>query len=336
MPADALEKWKETIIAAQRAWVSLQGERLRGGGIRMVGRLRRQQAQTACLYAHTAAAGRGPQVAVPRPVGSRGANAGRRPAASASLAKSPHSAILPRSKAYANRTPAFGARGRSGVIGRARKTKIRSRPCITMGPGFPEEAPWRRRSGNRWRKNLPRFRASRSATRPRCSNSPRTITALDELETDVGRFATLHDQSDDLQAFIRSPVYTAEEQVRAIEAVLDQAGIGGHVANFFKVVAGNRRLFAMPEIIAAFRRAARQAPRRGHRRGDQRRAAVATRMSRRSRTRSRRRSARTSRSTRSVDPSLIGGLIVKVGSRMIDASLRTKLSSLKLAMKEVG
>ena len=230
---------------------------------------------------------------------------------------------------------AFGAQGRSGLVGRARKTKIRSRPCITRGPGFPAEAPWRRRSGNRWRKNLPRLRASRSATRPRFSISPRTIKALAELEADVGRFATLHDQSDDLQAFIRSPVYRAEEQVRVIEAVLKQAGIGGLVANFFKVVARNRRLDAAPEIIAAFRRLL--AKRRGEVTAevtsaeplsDAHVAAIKDALK-----------ASLGKDVTldaRVDPSLIGGLIVKVGSRMVDSSLKTKLSSLKLAMKEVG
>lgn len=159
--------------------------------------------------------------------------------------------------------------------------------------------------------------------------------ALAELENDVGRFATLHDQSDDLQAFIRSPVYSAEEQVRAIEAVLNQAGIGGTVGNFFKVVARNRRLFAAPEIIAAFRRLV--AKRRGNVTAEVTSAeplsdahvaalkdALKASLGK-----------DVTLDTR-VDPSLIGGLIVKVGSRMVDSSLRTKLSSLKLAMKEVG
>jgi F-type H+-transporting ATPase subunit delta len=159
--------------------------------------------------------------------------------------------------------------------------------------------------------------------------------ALAELEADVGRFATLHDQSDDLQAFIRSPVYRAEEQVRVIEAVLKQSGIGGLVANFFKVVARNRRLDAAPEIIAAFRRLL--AKRRGEVTAevtsaeplsDAHVAAIkdALKVS----------LGKDVTLDARVDPSLIGGLIVKVGSRMVDSSLKTKLSSLKLAMKEVG
>lgn len=159
--------------------------------------------------------------------------------------------------------------------------------------------------------------------------------ALNELENDVGRFATLHDSSDDLQAFIRSPVYRAEEQVRAIEAVLKQAGIGGQTANFFKVVAANRRLFATPEIIAAFRRLIAK------RRGEVTAEVTSAEPLSDTHVAALKEALKASLGkdvtldTR-VDPSLIGGLIVKVGSRMIDSSLKTKLSSLKLAMKEVG
>jgi F-type H+-transporting ATPase subunit delta len=159
--------------------------------------------------------------------------------------------------------------------------------------------------------------------------------ALNALENDVGRFATLHDASDDLRAFIRSPVYRAEEQVRAIDAVMREAGIGGLVANFFKVVAQNRRLFATPEIVAAFRRLV--AKHRGEVTAEVTSAEplsevhVAALKDALKATLGK----DVTLDTR-VDPSLIGGLIVKVGSRMIDSSLKTKLSSLKLAMKEVG
>jgi F-type H+-transporting ATPase subunit delta len=159
--------------------------------------------------------------------------------------------------------------------------------------------------------------------------------ALNELENDVGRFATLHDASDDLQAFIRSPVHRAEEQVRAIEAILNQAGIGGLVGNFFKVVAGNGRLFAAPEIIAAFRRLVAK------RRGEVTAEVTSAEPLSDAHVAALKEALKASLGkdvtldTR-VDPSLIGGLIVKVGSRMIDSSVKTKLSSLKLAMKEVG
>ncbi|SDB05058.1 F0F1 ATP synthase subunit delta [Bauldia litoralis] len=159
--------------------------------------------------------------------------------------------------------------------------------------------------------------------------------ALAELEADVGRFASMHDQSDDLQSFIRSPIYSAEEQLRGVSAVLEKAEIKGLVANFFQLVAKNRRLFAVPGIITAFRRM--MAAHRGETTAEVTSAEPLT-------------DAQVSALKAAlkdslgkdvaldarVDPALIGGLIVKVGSRMIDSSLRTKLSSLKLAMKEVG
>ena len=159
--------------------------------------------------------------------------------------------------------------------------------------------------------------------------------ALADLENDVGRFATLHDQSDDLQAFIRSPVYRREEQARAIEAVLKQAGIEGTVANFFKVIARNGRMFAAPAIIAAFRELA------ARRRGEVTAEVTSAEPLSETHLAALKEALKgalgkdVTLDTR-VDPSLIGGLIVKVGSRMIDSSLKTKLTSLKLAMKEVG
>ena len=128
----------------------------------------------------------------------------------------------------------------------------------------------------------------------------------------------------------------AEEQVRAIAAVLDQAGIGGLVANFFKVVA------AQPP---ALRRAPRSSPPSARlvakHRGEV--TAEVTSAEPLSDTHVAALKAALKASLgkdvaleTNVDPSLIGGLIVKVGSRMIDGSLRTKLNSLKLAMKEVG
>ncbi len=159
--------------------------------------------------------------------------------------------------------------------------------------------------------------------------------ALAELEADVGRFATMHDQSDDLQSFIRSPIYSAEEQLRGIAAVLDKAEIKGLVANFMRVVATNRRLFAVPEMITAFRRL--MAAHRGETTAEVTSAEPLTEAQVASLKQALKDSLGkdVALDTR-VDATLIGGLIVKVGSRMINSSLRTKLSSLKLAMKEVG
>ncbi len=159
--------------------------------------------------------------------------------------------------------------------------------------------------------------------------------ALDAIEKDLGRFTALVAESADLARLVKSPVFAADEQARAMGAVLDKAEIGGLVGNFIRVVAGNHRLFVIPEIIAEFRR--RLADHRGEVAADvtsaeplsdkhvaDLKAALKASL------------GKDVALNATVDPALIGGLIVKVGSRMIDGSLRTKLNSLKLAMKEVG
>jgi F-type H+-transporting ATPase subunit delta len=159
--------------------------------------------------------------------------------------------------------------------------------------------------------------------------------ALPAVESDLTNFASLIDESADLKRLVRSPVFSAGDQARAIEAVLAKAGIGGVVSNFAKVAIANRRLFAVPEIITAFKRLA--AKHRGEVAAEvtsaeplsdkhiaDLKAALKASL------------GKDVALAAHVDPSLIGGLIVKVGSRMIDGSLRTKLNSLKLAMKEVG
>jgi F-type H+-transporting ATPase subunit delta len=159
--------------------------------------------------------------------------------------------------------------------------------------------------------------------------------ALAAVEKDLDGFAGLLAESADLTRLIRSPVFAADDQARAVGAVLDRAGISGLVGNFIRVVAGNHRLFVMPAIITEFRRLL--AENRGEttaevtsaeplndRHVGELKAALKAALGK-----------DVTLDTR-VDPALIGGLIVKVGSRMIDGSVRTKLNSLKLAMKEVG
>jgi F-type H+-transporting ATPase subunit delta len=159
--------------------------------------------------------------------------------------------------------------------------------------------------------------------------------SLPAAEADLGRFGSMIEASPDLQRLVKSPVFSADEQLRAISAILAKAEIGGLVGNLIRVVAGNRRLFAMPDIIRAFRRIV------ARHRGE-----VAAEVTSAEPLSDRHVAALKEALKASlgkdvtldskVDPALIGGLIVKVGSRMIDGSLRTKLNSLKLAMKEVG
>jgi F-type H+-transporting ATPase subunit delta len=158
---------------------------------------------------------------------------------------------------------------------------------------------------------------------------------LDAAESDLKRLAGLIAESDDLRRLVRSPVFSADDQYRAIAAVLDKAEIGGLVANLTKVAAKNRRLFAVPDMITAFGRLL------ARHRGEISAEVTSAEPLSEKHVADLKAALKASLGkdvalNASVDPSLIGGLIVKVGSRMIDGSLKTKLNSLKLAMKEVG
>ena len=83
--------------------------------------------------------------------------------------------------------------------------------------------------------------------------------AIGQVETDLASFEALLNSSEDLVRLIRSPVFSAEEQSKAIGAVLEKAGITGLAGNFLRVVANNRRLFAVPAMIKAFRKIAAEA-----------------------------------------------------------------------------
>jgi F-type H+-transporting ATPase subunit delta len=158
---------------------------------------------------------------------------------------------------------------------------------------------------------------------------------LDAVAADLSRFSALLAESEDLSRLVRSPVFSAEDQLRAVSAVLDKTGLSGLVGNFIKVAANNRRLFAVPGMIVAFSRML------ARHRGE----VTAEVTSAEPLTDSQVATLKDALKAQigkdvtlvaTVDPALIGGLIVKVGSRMIDTSLRSKLNSLKIAMKEVG
>ena len=162
-----------------------------------------------------------------------------------------------------------------------------------------------------------------------------TDKKIPAVEKDLERFDALVNGSADLRRLVVSPVFSADDQLRAVDAILTKAKIGGLVGNFIRVVARNRRLFAMPGMLRAFRRLV--AEHKGEATADVTIAKALT--------------AAQTKNLKSalkdvvgkdvainamVDPSLLGGMIVKVGSRQIDTSIRTRLSSLKLALKEVG
>src|SRR5690348_5297742 len=81
----------------------------------------------------------------------------------------------------------------------------------------------------------------------------RDANAIEAVQADLDRFDTLVADSADLTRLVRSPVFSAQEQLQALSAVLDRAGIGGLAANFLKLVTSNRRLFAVRDMIKAFR-----------------------------------------------------------------------------------
>lgn len=155
------------------------------------------------------------------------------------------------------------------------------------------------------------------------------------VEKDLARFEALLAGSDDLRRLISSPVFSADEQFRSIGAIADKAKIGGLTGNFLRVVARNRRLFAVPGMIRAFREIA--ARHRGEVAAEVTSAHALT-AAQETELKATLKGVAGKDVTLSltVDPTLLGGMVVKIGSRQIDTSLRTKLNSLKLALKEVG
>jgi F-type H+-transporting ATPase subunit delta len=163
----------------------------------------------------------------------------------------------------------------------------------------------------------------------------REAQSTDAVRADLDRFDAMVAESADLRRLVRSPVFSADEQGRALAAVLDRLGVTGLAADFLKVVAANRRLFAVGVIVRDYRKLV------AHFKGettaevtlaekpsDAHLAAIKDVLK-----------GITQKDVQvdvKVDSSIIGGLIVKVGSRMVDSSLRTKLNSIKHAMKEVS
>ena len=159
--------------------------------------------------------------------------------------------------------------------------------------------------------------------------------SLDAVESGLAEINKLSGESDDFRRFLRSPVINAEAKSGAIDAILAKANVNATVGNLIKVVARNGRLFALPAIIKAFQALA--AKERGEISADVTSAAPLSSAQVKSLADTlKAKIGKTVTLTEHVDPSLIGGLVVKVGSQMIDSSLKTKLSAMKVAMKEVG
>ena len=159
--------------------------------------------------------------------------------------------------------------------------------------------------------------------------------SVDAVKVDLDKFDAMLNESADLKRLVRSPVFSADAQLKALTAVLERAGIAGIAAKFLKVLTSNRRLFAVGDVIRAFR--ALVAKFKGEATAD---VTVAETLSDKNldalKTALKSVTGKDVALNVKVDPSIIGGLVVKLGSRMVDSSLRTKLNTIKHAMKEAG
>lgn len=156
--------------------------------------------------------------------------------------------------------------------------------------------------------------------------------AVDNLASDLARLKALLSESPELNRLVRSPMFSREDQARGMEAVLKQAGTGDIARRLVLLLAQKRRLFALAGVIRAF-----EALLARHR-GEVAAEVTSARTLNESEVADLKRVlkdklGREPRLEMHVDPKLLGGLKLKLGSRMIDSSLRTKLDGLRAAMK---
>jgi F-type H+-transporting ATPase subunit delta len=156
---------------------------------------------------------------------------------------------------------------------------------------------------------------------------------IDAVRSDLDRFDAMVAESEDLRRLVRSPVFSADAQAKALAAVLEKAGISGLAANFLLLVTRNRRLFAVRNMIRAYRALVAR-----HKGEVTAQVTVALPLSDAHLTELKETLKSVTKQEvqvdLTVDPAIIGGLVVKLGSRMVDSSLRTKLNAIKFAMKE--
>jgi F-type H+-transporting ATPase subunit delta len=156
--------------------------------------------------------------------------------------------------------------------------------------------------------------------------------ALDAVSADLASLRKAMDSSPDLTRLVKSPVFSAEDHGRALKAILEKMGANALSSKFVLLLAQKRRLAALSGVITAYETLVAKS--RGETEAEvtsaralgdgevaELKSVLKTRL------------GKEPRLTTKVDPSLLGGLVVKVGSRMIDSSLRTKLDGLRAAMK---
>jgi F-type H+-transporting ATPase subunit delta len=155
---------------------------------------------------------------------------------------------------------------------------------------------------------------------------------LDQVAGDLKSVDALLRASADLRRLIGNPVVSRTESGRAMAALIDKLGADELTRKFIGLVSANRRLFVLPAIIRAYLAELAQ------RRGEVTAEVVSARKLSDSQSMALEAALRNAVGGKvalslSVDPALIGGMVVKVGSRMIDSSLKTQLQKMKLAMK---
>ncbi len=159
--------------------------------------------------------------------------------------------------------------------------------------------------------------------------------ALAQLESDTDALAAALTTSPEFAAMISSPVVTRDEQAGAMGAIAAAMGLQAMMTNTLALMASKRRLFVLPQLVANLR--SRIATEKGEVTADVTSATALTEAQ--TKTLAASLSAKVGKEVKlntTVDESLIGGLIVKLGSTMIDTSVKAQLSALQNAMKEVG
>jgi len=159
--------------------------------------------------------------------------------------------------------------------------------------------------------------------------------ALDALEADIETLSAALTDSPEFSDFISTPIVTRAEQAAAIDAIAKKAGLSETLRSTLALMASKRRLFVLPQLLAALR--ARIAEAKGEVTADVSAAKKLTQAQEDALSAVLKdKFGKDVKINMSVDQSLIGGLVVRVGSKMIDTSIKAKLANLQNSMKEVG
>lgn len=159
--------------------------------------------------------------------------------------------------------------------------------------------------------------------------------SVSKIESDIDAVDTALTESDDLRDLISSPVYSRDDQGKAIAALAKKMGLSPIITNTLNLMSQKRRLFVLPQLIQALRAAIAEDKGEVTAEVVSAKALTKTQSEKLAKT-LQERIGKDIKINASVDEALIGGLIVKVGSKMIDTSIASKLNSLQNAMKEVG